>query len=117
MDKKWTEDEINKLINLFEQNKSLWQKSHKDYKNKFKRANALEQIGNELGVSAADTNKKMHALRTTFLKIYNNQKKSGSGASKEPKWVFFEALLFLKSELTVAGPLDSLVCTMRLCVK
>lgn len=75
--------------------------------NKHVKNAAFEEIGAAIGVSADDARDKLRNLRTNFMQIYKKIPKSGSGAVQQPKWEFYNAMLFMTGELTTAGDTDS----------
>lgn len=105
-----TDEEIFSLIKEYEQHPCLWQKSHQDYKNNFKKIDAINAIAVLLNLTAEFVKDKCRSLRTIYFQNVQKAKKgkSGSGASSQPRWKFYSALSFLQSEVADCGSTDNL---------
>ena len=62
--KKWTHDEIIKLIDLYEENSHLWDVFDRDYHNRDKRERTLNDISLVLKTDVADIKTKLLSLRS-----------------------------------------------------
>lgn len=104
------DEEIFSLIKEYEQHECLWKKSHKDYKNNFKKIDAYKAIGFLLNISEDLVKEKCRSLRTVYFQNVQKAKKgkSGSGGGKAPVWKFYGALSFLQSEAADCGSIDTL---------
>lgn len=105
----WTREIIKDLIVLYESQTLLYNTKSKDYKNKMKRIEAINLIKNQLQgkyvmecehLTYEDINKKIHILRTQYLKEVSSLKKfqqtSGSSADAYvPKLWCFDMLQFV----------------------
>lgn len=104
----WTREVTEDLIILYEAQPVLYVTSMKDYKNKNKRLEATNYIKSELmkkhpllcnQLSIEDVTKKVHVIRTQYLKELSTLKKYlASGAPAEayiPKLWCFDMLRFL----------------------
>ncbi|EZA52488.1 hypothetical protein X777_08604 [Ooceraea biroi] len=90
----WTKEKTKFLISLLEGLPHLWDVSQAEYKNRSKRAAAIEQLAEHFSTDSGEIGRKLHNLRTQF----NNElrktrkRKSGQGSSEvyTSKWEFFE---------------------------
>lgn len=62
----WSTEEIKSLILYYESLPELWQISNPDYKNRVKKAAAVESLAEQFNTSALEINRKLHNLRTQF---------------------------------------------------
>lgn len=105
-----TDEETFKVIKEYEQHPCLWQKSHKDFKNNFKKIDAITEIALVLNLPEEAVKDKCRSLRTIYFQNAQKAKKgkSGSGTGAMPKWKFYNALSFLQSEVAECGAIDNL---------
>lgn len=57
--KKWNVDDTCKLIELYRESPILWDATNLNYKNKFKKADALKEIGMQLSTDANEIDRKL----------------------------------------------------------
>lgn len=98
------------VIKEYESHPCLWQKSHRDYKNNFRKADAIADIATLTDLTPELVKEKLRMLRTVYFQNAQAVKKSksGSGGGRQPKWKFFSALSFLSSEVAEAGSVDNM---------
>lgn len=96
------------MLELIEQHPAIWCVSHNDYKDKHKKAKAIEDASRALGVTTDAFSKKLHNLRSSYRRVVQQKKgKSGDGAFVV-KWPFFNAMSYMYTELiSAAGGIDS----------
>ncbi|KAK9870486.1 hypothetical protein WA026_023832 [Henosepilachna vigintioctopunctata] len=96
----WTKCRTTKLIELFEQESVLWNVRSAHHKNSNSRVDALQRISEALGSKSDEIEKKLHNIRSQYLREktkIEKSKKSGAGASDVyvPKWCYYSLLSFL----------------------
>ena len=110
--KKWEDEEIEKLIDLYEVNPCLWDIFDKSYQKRDEREKALAAIAEELDVQIADIKIKWNAIRGQFGRELNKVKVSKSGQSADDlyvsQWVFWDKLRFLQSVMKTTKSRDTL---------
>ena len=77
--KKWQDGEIEKLIDLYEENPCLWDIFDNSYQKRDVKERALAAIANELDVQITDIKSKWNAIRGQFGRELNKVKSSKSG--------------------------------------
>ncbi|KAK9881373.1 hypothetical protein WA026_016264 [Henosepilachna vigintioctopunctata] len=80
----WTKCRTTKLIELFEQESVLWNVRSAHHKNSNSRVDALQRISEALGSKSDEIEKKLHNIRSQYLREktkIEKSKKSGAGAS------------------------------------
>lgn len=104
------DDIVYSLIRELEAHPCVWQKSHRDYKNSFKKSDAIGEIAFILGLSDEVVKEKIRSLRTIYFQNAQKVKKAKSGSSggSQPKWKFFNALSYLQSEVADCGAIDNM---------
>ncbi|CAB4020582.1 Hypothetical predicted protein [Paramuricea clavata] len=97
--RKWTNSEIEKLIEQYEEKTCLWDVFSEDYHNIEKTSKAKQEFLEALGVSWKDIQSQMTCLRATLGQNLKKKThwKSGQGTDEHfrPKWMFWEQLQFL----------------------
>lgn len=108
--KSLTDDETFEIIKEYETHPCLCQKTHKNYKNNFKKNDAIAEIATLTDKTEDLIKLKLRSLRTVYFQNVQSAKKSKSGSSggKQPRWKFFSALYFLGSEVAECGATDNL---------
>lgn len=108
--RKFGDDDTFKLIKELEPHPCLWQKSHHDFKNNFKKIDAFTEIATTLNSTMEVVKEKCRSLRTIYFQNAQKEKKgkSGSGGGAPRRWKFYQALSFLQSEVAESGAIDSL---------
>lgn len=98
----WSKCKVAKLVELFEQETVLWCITDPNHKNSNNRNDALERIAGCMECSVGEVEKKLHNLRSQYLREktkIEKSKKSGAGTSDVyvSKWQYFSALGFLST--------------------
>lgn len=97
--KKWTEKEIDLLLDSYEERACLWDVSSKEYHLKDKREKAYEEIKEKLEASSAEIKAKICGLRAQLGRemVKVRARKSGMALSEvyESNWVYWDRLQFL----------------------
>ena len=110
--KKWEDEEIEKLIDLYEVNPCLRDIFDKSYQKRDEREKELAAIAEELDVQIADIKVKWNAIRGQFGRELNKVKVSKSGQSADDlylsQWVFWDKLRFLQSVMKTTKSRDTL---------
>ena len=110
--RRWSNDEIERLIDLYEENSCLWDAYDKAYHNNEKPERAISEISKTLNITAADIKCKLLALRSLLGK--ENAKvhkiKSGQGGDElhKPSWKYGERLQFLQRTMQPCKSKDTL---------
>ena len=96
--KKWQDGEIEKLIDLYEENPCLWHIFDSSYQKRDVKERALVTITNELDVQITDIKSKWNATRGQFGRELNKVKSSKSGQGADnlyvSQWMFWDKLQF-----------------------
>ncbi|KAL4090696.1 hypothetical protein QTP88_025485 [Uroleucon formosanum] len=90
--KKWNVEDTCKLIELYQESPILWDATNLNYKNKFKKADALKDIGMQLGTDANKIDRKLKNVYSQYTRerrAYKTMNKSGTGRDFRPKWFGF----------------------------
>lgn len=98
---KWTVENTCKLIELYREAGLLWDAGHLDYKNRYKKADALKEIGILCGASSDEVDRKIKNINTQYQREHRNHqlvKKSGAGKTFVSKWFGYTLLSFLKDK-------------------
>ena len=97
---RWSNGDIEHLIDLFEEKKSLWDAYYKAYHNREKRERAINEISETLHITAADVKCKLLALRSQLGRENAKVHKTKSGQGRDelyiPSWKYWERLPFLQ---------------------
>ena len=80
----WTDQDVQKLIDLVEERYVLWDTTHKEYHDRSKKSEALEDIADQLGINQNAVLSKWRNLRGQFGREVNkvNRTKSGQGTDE-----------------------------------
>lgn len=97
---RWTEAEVNNLIDLWQEREVLWQPTHPNHIRKDFRDDAIREIAESLHRSPEEVLKKIHTLQTQ-LSREKSLPPSGSAAKKP--WKYLERLAFLIQKNTPRG--------------
>ncbi|XP_050296731.1 uncharacterized protein LOC126750512 isoform X2 [Anthonomus grandis grandis] len=93
--------DVDKLISLVLENKSLWDMKDKSYHNRDQSRQKWEKIAQEMNTSQTVKNK-WRGLRDTYRKEFKKctETRSGQegGRGKESTWPYYTAMLFLKDQ-------------------
>ena len=99
--KKWTDEEIEKLIDLYEENPCLWDIFDKSYQKRDVKERATASIAEDLNREVTDIKAKWNAIRGQFGRELNKALASKSGQSTAElyvsQWTFWERLQFLEN--------------------
>ena len=110
--RKWRDEEVETLIDLFEQHVCLWDIFCKEYHLKEKRDMAYETMKEELDIPVADIKYKIIGLRSQLSRevAKTNQKKSGQGVEESYKstWLYWDKLQFLIPVIRAGKSRDSI---------
>ena len=97
--KKWSDEDIDNLIDLYEVNPCLWDIFDKSYQKRDVKEKALAAIAEELDVEINEIKGKWNAIRGQFGRELHKVKTSKSGQSADDlyvsQWVFWDKLQFL----------------------
>ena len=98
--KKWSEDEMEMLIDLYEARPCLWDIFCIEYSKRDAKEKALSEISDQLDVSVEEIKSKWLGLRAQFGRELRSVTKTKSGQSTEElyvsQWVFVDKLQFLQ---------------------
>ena len=105
-EEKWTDEDIEMLINFYKENPLLWDISLQEYRNRDSRRLAFKKLSELLNKTKEECKKQWHSLRVQFNKNctrHESSKKSGSGTDEvfTPSWKFYDSMLFTKESLEV----------------
>lgn len=110
--KKWTHEEIVKLIELYEERACLWDVFDKEYHDKDKRQRALIEISHELETPVGDIKTKLLSLRSQLGRERAKVSKTKSGQSLDdlykPTWIYWERLQFLQTVMQPGKSKDNI---------
>lgn len=113
--KRWTNNDTSILIDMLEERSCLWDVNAKDYKSKDKRAKALEEIEDVIGIPPNEIKTKIVSLRAQLGRELAKVSKVRSGQSTDElyksTWVYWERLQFLRPALTPRKSIDCLTMT------
>lgn len=99
--KKWNIEDTCKLIELYRESTILWDASSPNYKNKFKKADALKVIAIQLNTDANEIDRKLKNVYSQYSRerrAYKAMKKSGAGREFRAKWFGYELMSFLQDK-------------------
>ena len=110
--RRWTEPEIDQLIDLLEEKDCLWDVNKKDYHLRNKRERAFEEMRNILDIDVAEIKAKITSLRAQLGReiAKTKAKKSGQGLGENYKssWIYFDRLQFLVPIMQAGRSKDTL---------
>ena len=99
----WTDQDVQKMIDLVEERYVLWDTTHKEYHDRRKKSEALEEIADQLGINQNAVLSKWRNLRGQFGREVNkvNRTKSGQGTDERYRstWRYFDQLTFLSCSI------------------
>ena len=115
--KKWSSEETNQLIDLFEERPCLWDVFNKSYHDREKRDKAYVEIKTELSVPVNEIKAKLLKLRSQLGREINKTSKTKSGQGTDelykPTWVCWEKLQFLRTVMQPGKSRDNLQDTLN----
>ena len=110
--RKWTDEEIELLIDNFEDQPSLWDISTKDYHLRDVKNAALKKISDEMAIPVPDLKSKWNSLRTQELRERTKEEKSKSGMGADElylsTWQFMDKMRFVGQCKKTAKSLSTL---------
>lgn len=100
VERKWTEEEIERLISAVEERRLLWDVGAAEYK--LPKIDAWQEVADAVGnITMDDAKAKWSNLRITFKTNLNKyrSKKSGQGTDElvTIHWRYFDSLMFLEA--------------------
>jgi hypothetical protein len=110
----WSQENVLKLISLYEEKEVLWNVSLKNYHNREEREKALSTISAELDITPNKVKKKLETLRGQYYhetKKQEESRRSGNGSEQvyKSKWFAYEALHFIRPYTTAKTTKTNLV--------
>ena len=112
LNKNWQDGDIEKLIDLYEENPCLWDIFDNSYQKRDVKERALAAIANELHVQITDIKSKWNAIQGQFGRELNKVKSSKSGQSTDDlyvsQWIFWDKLQCLQSVMKTTKNRDTL---------
>lgn len=119
-EEKWTDEDIEMLINFYKENPLLWDISLQEYRNRDSRRMAFKKLGELLNKTEEECKKQWHSLRVQFNKNctrHESSKKSGTGTDEvfTPSWKFFYSMLFTRESLEVDASSSTLSDSLNEC--
>ncbi|XP_046864094.1 uncharacterized protein LOC124458023 [Xenia sp. Carnegie-2017] len=110
--RKWTTNETNTLIDLFEERPCLWDIFQKDYHCRDVKELAYEEMKNILGISVKDIKARLVSLRAQLGReiAKTNKTKSGQSSSQNysSSWAYWDRLQFLRPVMNAGKSKDNL---------
>ena len=110
--KKWSHDEIVRIIDLYEERACLWDVFDKEYHNKDKPERALDELSRELDTPVADIKSKLLSLRSQLGRERAKESMTKSGQSLDdlykPTWIYWEGLQFLQAVMQPGKSKDNI---------
>lgn len=110
--KKWTNEDICVLIDLFEERPCLWDVYDNSYHLRDKRDIAYKEIEAEINVSVTEIKAKLAKLRSQLGReiAKTNKSKSGQGTDElyKPTWTYWDRLQFLRPVMQPGKSRDNL---------
>ena len=109
--RKWSEDELDELIDMLEERVCLWDVFAKEYQNRNKREKAFEEM-EQLQISTGEIKTKIAGLRAQLGRelAKTKAKKSGQALSDNYKsqWIYWDRLQFLVAVMQAGKSKDNL---------
>lgn len=110
--RRWSDREVDELIDLLEDNTCLWNVSNKDYHIRNKRERAYKEMEEKLGIAVAEIKGKITSLRSQLGREIGKTraKKSGQATSDnyKPTWPYWDRLQFLVDVMQAGKSRDTL---------
>ena len=110
--RKWSEEELDELIDLLEERVCLWDVFNKEYHNRDRRDRALKEIEEKLGISAGEIKTKIAGLRAQLGRelTKTKAKRSGQATSEcyRSQWIYWERLQFLVAVMQAGKSADNI---------
>ena len=110
--RKWTEEEVENLIDQYEAEPCLWDIFCNHYSKRDVKEKTISEIAENIGVTVAEIKQKWTSLRAQFGRELKNSTKHKSGQSTDElyvsQWVFYEKMHFLQNVMKTKKSRDSL---------
>lgn len=100
----WSNENVYKLIEMFQARELLWNTISDDYKDRNKKHDAWMEIASEFNVDKKVIEKKIRSLVGQFNR--ESKFKSGAGADESIKWFAYKKLMFLKGKNIPSSTVD-----------
>ncbi|XP_063538246.1 uncharacterized protein LOC134747583 [Cydia strobilella] len=101
----WTNQNVFKLIEMFEERELLWNTMLEEYKDRNKKHKAWYEIANAFELERSVVEKKMRSLIGQFQRELKKDK-SGVGCDEVSNWFAFKKLMFLRNHNKPASTRD-----------
>ena len=100
--RKWTDDEVESIMDLYESRPCLWDIFSKDYRKRDFKEKALNEISEEIFIPVEEIKQKWLSLRAQYGRELTNSKKQKSGQSTDElyisQWIFYDKNAFLATD-------------------
>eukprot|EP00112_Aurelia_sp_Birch-Aquarium-sp1_P025869 Seg8859.2 transcript_id=Seg8859.2/GoldUCD/mRNA.D3Y31 product="hypothetical protein" protein_id=Seg8859.2/GoldUCD/D3Y31 len=110
--KRWSNEDTALLIDMLEERPCLWDTGSKDYHSRNKRAKAIEDIQDTIGIPPTEIKLKITSLRGQLGRELAKVSKTKSGQSVDDcyksTWIFWERLQFLRPVMQPGNSRDSM---------
>ncbi|CAG9790284.1 unnamed protein product [Diatraea saccharalis] len=100
----WSNENVYKLIEMFQAGELLWNTISEDYKDRNKKHDAWMEIASEFNVDKKVIEKKIRSLVGQFNR--ESKSKSGAGGDESIKWFAYKKLMFLKGKNIPSSTVD-----------
>jgi hypothetical protein len=95
----WTNDSARKLIDLFRERRLLWDTSSEDFRNRFKKHEAWQEIADYFNVDKSTVDKKMRMM----VGQYRREVVKVTTTGDESKWYAYTWMKFLSQDTPQNG--------------
>ncbi|KAG8224041.1 hypothetical protein J437_LFUL001118 [Ladona fulva] len=106
--REWLATDVENLICAYKSRPCLWDINSLDFKDKYAKSKAINELAREFNTSTSEISRKIHNLRNQFNSEMKKtlQRFSGKGTAENnvSKWPHFQALMFLKSSVISREP-------------
>ena len=110
--RRWSNEDTSLLIDMLEERPCLWDTGSKDYQSRDKRAKAIEDMQDVIGLSPNEIKLKITSLRGQLGRELAKVSKAKSGQSVDDcyksTWIFWERLQFLRPVMQPGKSRDSM---------
>ena len=110
--RRWSEKEVELLIDEFEKRSCVWDVFEQDYHNREKRERAYLELEEVLGINTSDIKSKVLGLRTQLgremAKVSNTKSGQSSSENYKSNWIYWEKLQFLRPVIQAGKSKDTL---------
>ena len=109
---KWTDDEVESIMDLYESRPCLWDIFSKDYRKRDFKEKALNEISEEIFIPVEEIKQKWLSHRAQYGRELTNSKKQKSGQSTDElyvsQWIFYDKMHFLQPMMKTKKSRDSI---------